>query len=671
MIRSQDHGGYRCARAGRGRTLTETRPVRIRTPFGAGTIQLQGLSGSETVSEPFEYHVELVCFDQSVQPEQLIGKRVTIDIDLPKGGIRHIHGYVWACKREPDRGRTMRLRAVIVPWLRLLEQSIDCRMFQNMSVPEIVKQIFRDHGFSEFRDMLVGRYEKRTYCVQYRESAFAFVCRLMEDEGISFHFAHARNRCELVMMDDTTTAVPNPGYESLPYVAPDATNDLHERVWGLSMQSQLRPARYAHTDFDFEQPGKQLHSRAKAPWDPQAVTFEVFDYPGGFTRFERGEQASSVRIEELHQDQTRVTGKSSARGLCAGHMLHIQHDPFRLHRYLLTRVNLEVHLDQFESDNSTSQQVLIHSDIEAVPLARRFRPRRKTPRPIVQGPQTAIVVGPKDREIYTDEHGRVKVQFHWDRYGTHDAGSSCWVRVSQAWGGKGYGGVTVPRIGQEVIVDFLEGDPDRPIITGRVYNGSNRSSLNLPADAMKTCLRSNSLGKTGGYNEIVLDDTSGREGLHIRSQYDHTYWVGHDRTGEVGNDSAEKIGNNLSQEIVNNASEKVGVNKVVEVGSNLVIKAGTSITLKCGASTIHMNQAGFITISGTVVNVAGAINCNMAAPITNVAGAVLLTNSGAVNLSTGVVNRVEGLSLGHFGGKTAELIGSSETLVQAPAVKIN
>lgn len=647
------------------------RPVRIRTPLGRDTVLVHAVRGTEAVSIPFEYEIELISSIRRIDPGDLIGAPVTLDIDHAHDGVRYINGIVWSCQREPDQGRFVRLRLVLVPWLRLLEQSQDCRIFQNMTAPAIIKQVFRDHGYGAFRDELSREYPKREYCVQYRESALDFVSRLMEDEGISYRFDHFKSRHELVLLDDTPSADASPVCPCVPFREPPAANDRDERVWDWIMERHLRPSRYAQTDFDFEQPNKPLLARANAPWSPSASTHEIFDYPGGYRRQAHGEQDSGLRIEQIHADQTACVGQTNARGLSAGWTLRVDHDPFENRDYFVTSVGLSITLDDYESETIEQVEPIYSAQFTAIPANRGFHAPRRTARPIVQGPQTAEVVGPADKEIYTDEHGRVKVHFHWDRYGNRDQMSSCWIRVSQAWGGKGFGGVTVPRIGQEVIVDFLEGDPDRPIITGRVYNGSNRSSLNLPADAMKTSLRSNSLAKTGGYNEIVMDDTSGKEGVHIRSQYDHSFWIGNDRTGEVGNDSSERVGNNLTQEIVNNASEKVGVNKVIDVGSNLVIKAGTSITLKCGASTLHMNQAGFITISGTVLNIAGSINCNMVAPITNVAGAVLLTNTGAVNLSTGVVTRVEGTSLGHFGGGTAELVGTSETLVNAPAVKIN
>lgn len=644
--------------------LSGRRQVRVRTPLSPDVLRIKSLRGREAVSEPFVYELELLTDQRTLTPDELIGHPLGVDIDLPGGGVRHVHGVVWQCRRLPDQGGWVRLIATLVPWLRVLEQSSDCRIFQRMSAPEIIKQVFRDHGYSEFHDALTGDYPVREYCVQYRESALDFVSRLMEEEGISYRFRHEASRHELVLFDDSSAAPASQQCPSLPYIEPDAVNDLNERVWDWSMRSDLRPARYAHTDYDFEKPNKPLLTRAVAPWDPPSTTFEVFDYPGGFVNSDHGQRDSSVRIEELHADQTVFAGRSSARGIEAGRRLRLERDPFGVGDYLVTSVGMEIVLDQHESARSGGEEAIVSVTFEATPAQRRFRPTRRTQRPIVRGPQTAEVVGPAGREIHTDEHGRVKVQFHWDRYGRRDDDSSCWIRVSQAWGGKGFGGVTVPRIGQEVIVDFLEGDPDRPIITGRVYNGANRSSLNLPSDAMKTCLRSNSLNRTGGYNEIVFDDTSGKEGLHMRSQYDHTYFVGHDRSGEVVNDSMEKVGNNASQE--------VGVDKTVDVGSNFVLKAGSSITLECGASRLHMTSGGVITLSGVMITVAGAANTNIVAPLTNIAGGVMLNCVGAVTMVQGMITRVGGSqSASLIGGKVDVVAKGANTIIKGDKVQIN
>ncbi len=645
--------------------------MRLRTQTGDNALLLRSIRGREGLSIPFEYEFQFLSEDRKFDPGSLIGQQVAIDIDVSKRGVRHINGIVWSCRREADTGRAASFSGVLVPWFRLLEQSKDCRIFQHLDAPTIIKQVLRDHGFSEIRDTLIADYPERDYCVQYQETALAFVTRLMEEEGICYRFDHHADRHELVLIDDSTAVDSVPLCPSIPFVDPEAGEHHSERLWDWTMESQLRPSRFAANDYDFEHPNKQLLSSAPAPDELHTTTFEIFEYPGGFTAQRRGERVSSVRMEQLHTKQTQCTGRSNARSLVPGHIVAVEHDPFGIKRYLITEIEFQLSLDQYDSVLGIEPELIFQSRIVAIPAEKPFRPSRSVPTPQMHGPQTAIVVGPSDREIYTDEHGRVKVQFHWDRYGAHDQESSCWIRVSQAWGGKGYGGVTVPRIGQEVIVDFLEGHPDQPIITGRVYNGSNKSSLDLPAQAMQTALRSNSLGKTGGYNEIVLDDTSGQEGVHIRSQYDHTYWVGHDRSGEVGNDSAERVGNNLTAEIVNNATETVGVDKVINVGSNLVINAGTTITLKCGASSITMNQAGVITISGTIVTTTATANATVAAPFTQISGGVMLAAVGGVTLVEGVATHIGGATVASVRGAKVDVVASGETVIKGAPIKMN
>jgi type VI secretion system secreted protein VgrG len=303
-------------------------------------------------------------------------------------------------------------------------------------------------------------------------------------------------------------------------------------------------------------------------------------------------------------------------------------------------------------------------------------------------------VGEKGKEVDPDDYGRVKVQFHWDRYGKMDENSSCWVRVSQPWAGKGYGCMNIPRIGQEVVVEFIEGDPDRPLINGRLYHAENMPhASNAGRDGKKgnqkpkglsgagqmTSFKSNSLGGSGGHNEITMNDEGGKEGLFFKAQKDEIHNVGNDREDTVGNNETRKVkvdqslevGNNQTEKIGVNANETVGVAKVIEVGTTFMLKAGTSITLQCGASTIHMNQAGVITISGMMISIAGAINCNMAAPITNIVGACLLTNSGLINASTGLVSHFGGGTYTHISGSTVENLASGDNIVKGATVKVN
>jgi type VI secretion system secreted protein VgrG len=307
---------------------------------------------------------------------------------------------------------------------------------------------------------------------------------------------------------------------------------------------------------------------------------------------------------------------------------------------------------------------------ECIPADVTFRPQRLTPWPMVRGVQTAIVVGPKGEEIYTDEHGRIKVQFYWDRQGGRDERSSCWIRVSQPWAGGGFGGLALPRVGQEVIVDFLEGDPDRPIVTGRVYNAEQMGPQDLPAKKMRTSIRSNTYPGGGGFNEITMDDSKGTEHFYEKAQYDKTVEIGNNRNTSVGVDSVEVVGNNVAEVVGNNKSTDV-TNAYNETCDTYLLNAKTSITLQCGASRIHMNQAGFISITGNVISIAAAVNSSMVAPLTEVVGAVMLTEVGGVVLVEGGVTHVRGEALATLKGGKVNVIAKGDNIVQGSTVKIN
>jgi len=347
-----------------------------------------------------------------------------------------------------------------------------------------------------------------------------------------------------------------------------------------------------------------------------------------------------------------VQGGGPVRGFTSGALFDLEAHPHKRQNgeYLLVSVKHRIHSDDYESQEKSGELAEIYRcQFTAIPSEQPFRTPSQTPRPVVQGPQTAVVVGPPGEEIHTDRYGQVKVQFHWDRYGEYNENSSCWVRVSQPWAGKGWGGMNIPRIGQEVVVEFLEGDPDQPIITGRVYNGTNMPPFKLPEQKVVSGMKSNT-HKGSGYNEIAFDDTAGNELLRTHAQYDRDTTVGNDqrlkvgknRTDDIGVNHTETVGNNRSAQIGVNDTEIVGSNKTVDVGDNLMLRAGNSITLNCGASTIRMNAGGVITISGVLVNILGVANCNMLAPITTVTGSAVLATQGPLNLSTGGYTRIQG-----------------------------
>jgi type VI secretion system secreted protein VgrG len=315
---------------------------------------------------------------------------------------------------------------------------------------------------------------------------------------------------------------------------------------------------------------------------------------------------------------------------------------------------------------------------QAIPRDTPFRPRSKTPKPLVEGPQTAFVVGPAGEEIYTDEFGRVKVQFHWDREGKYDENSSVWMRVSQIHAGQKWGGIDLPRVGEEVIVDFLEGDPDQPIITGRVYNAGSMPPFSLPGEKTRSGMKSQTY-KGAGYNEISMDDTAGKEQIRMNAQYNMDTAVGNnqtlivnvDRTSKVGNNDSLTVGVNSTENVGNNKTVKVGNNMNVNVGKKLVMNAGTSITLKCGASRIYMNAGGVITITGTIITTAAAANASVVAPLTQIVGGAMLTTIGGINMMNGAVCHVGAASLASVAGPKVDVASPGTTAIKGSQITLN
>ena len=437
----------------------------------------------------------------------------------------------------------------------------------------------------------------------------------------------------------------------------------------------------------------------------------MFDYPGTYQKHDEGEHYARIRIEEIQCRHEIQHGEADARGLCAGRIFKLQ--KFRRkdqnQDYLIVSTTHNIQSEFYESAGGSLADPVYRCSFTLVPSSVQYRAESATPKPRVQGPQTAVVVGPHGQEIYVDDHGRVKVQFFWDRYGKNDENSSCWLRVSQPWAGKGYGGMNIPRICCEVIVDFLEGDPDRPIITGRVYNagtmphasnagrdgkpGNNKPS-GIGQAAMTTSFKSNSTPGGGGSNEITMNDAAGSEGLFLKAQKDEIHNVGNDQENTIGNnrstqvgvDSAEKVGNNRTTEVGANSTEKIGSNTVLEVGANaqetvgaakvvnvgtsLLVTAGTSITFRCGASTIHMNQAGVISISGTMLNISGSVLCSIAAPIINTAG-LIVTSEAAANFMIGGISLVSGGALTHIKSAGGLDVVGKDTVISGDTIKLN
>jgi len=616
----------------------KNRRIQVATPLGEDVLLFYRMNGVERLGELFEYELELLSEKNfAVEAEKLLGENITVGMVLQDGSWRYFNGYVTRFGQYGTLGQYAYYRATVRPWLWFLTQSSNCRIFQQKSVPDIVKQVFRDQGFSDIRERLNGSYAQREYCVQYRETDFNFASRLMEEEGIYYYFTHENGKHHLVLADSSASHDSYPGYGKIPYHVEEGGTDRsradHVHEWGFAREVQ--PGAYALTDYDFKKPKADLLVKSAAQKKHAHSGYECFDYPGLYSETSVGDNFARHRIEERHARFERCDGKGNARGLAVGYLFSLTGHPRRdqNREYLLFAAAYRLHLDEYlSSAQVVDEDKLFECSFVAMDRTQVFRPPRATPKPLIHGAQTAMVVGPAGEEIHTDQYGRVKVQFHWDRYGKRDQNSSCWVRVSHPWAGKNWGMVALPRIGQEVIVDFLEGDPDRPIITGRVYNAVSMPPYKLPDNANLSTIKTNSTKGGGGFNEIRFDDKKGKEQVFfhaernqdVRVKKDAFEYIGNerhlivkkdqfeqvdgDKHSSVKGNRNEKVTGTLSVKVDMDMQEKVGMKHALDAGMeihlkagmNVVIEAGMSVTLKAGGGFIVVGPAG-VTLSGTPV----------------------------------------------------------------------
>jgi type VI secretion system secreted protein VgrG len=563
------------------------RVMEIVTPLGEDAVLFHAMRAREEMNRPFEYHIDLLGDPDKpdVNLDEILGKNVTLKLGLPDDEIRFFNGHVTRFVAGGMHGRYRRYLATVRPWLWFLTRTADCRIFQELTVPDIIKSVFADHGVADFKFELTSTYRKWTYCVQYRETDFNFVSRLMEQEGIAYYFRHSEGHNTLVLTDTTTKHKPAKGCEALSFVSDVAQvkPDL-EHISRWEITREIQPGVYVHDDYDLERPSVELKTSKTLPRKYQPSDYEIYDYPGEYLERDDGEQYAAVRIDELGTQFELATAATNARGLTVGSQLTLQDHPRADQNgdYLVVSASYDLTFEDYEA-LPAGGGTQYSCTFAAMPVAQQFRPNRQTPKPFVQGPQTAVVVGPGGEEIFTDKFGRVKVQFHWDRRGKKDDKSSCWIRVSHPWAGKGWGSVATPRIGQEVIVDFLEGDPDQPIITGRVYNAEQLPPFGFPAGAVLSGIKSQT-HKGAGYNELSMDDTAGKERVFVHGQYNMDTVIEHDQTSTIHNCRTDRVDVDDSESIGNNQKWDVGVNRDCSIGSNETLTVGANRTKSIGAN---------------------------------------------------------------------------------------
>jgi type VI secretion system secreted protein VgrG len=563
--------------------------VRFISPLG-DQLLFRHMEGQEALGRPFKYDLTLLSEDGDLVLSDLLGQVVTVELDLPQttptpnDGIRYFNGYVTRFSRQGVHRNYHVYSATIRPWLWLLSQPSNCRIFQNKTVPEIIKEVFRAHGLTDFQESLTGDYSSREFVVQYRETDFNFVSRLMESQGIYYFFTHQADKHTLVLADSYGAHSKVPGYEEVPYFRPGSMQQsLPDHISDWEDSQEIQPGTVVLNDFNFETPKTDLLVNRSSPNPHEKADFERYDYPGNYLKRDEGELHARLRLEELNARYEQARALGNARGLATGSLFELTGYPIDSENgeYLVEGTTLTIEGPNYESQAGGGDAEVFRCGFVAVDSHCPFRSEPGTPRPTVAGPQTATVVGKDGEEIWTDEYGRVKVQFHWDRDGKDDENSSCWVRVAQMWAGAKFGAINIPRIGDEVVVDFLEGDPDRPLITGRVYNADNMPPYPLPGNKTQTGIKSRSSkgGNPDNFNEIRFEDLKGDEEVYLQAEKDlnilvkndESRVVGHDRTKEVKNDETSTITGNRTEEVCKDETITIHGNRTETVDKNETI----------------------------------------------------------------------------------------------------
>jgi type VI secretion system secreted protein VgrG len=597
--------------------LQDNRFLFVEAPVGPGKLLLESYTGHEAVSELFSFQLELLSENQEIDFADMLGGKIKFGVAGPEGSQkRFVEGIVTAFSQLPSRERVARYRATVSPSVWKLTRKRQSRIFQSKSVPDILHSVL--DGF-DVDDGLQRAYEPREYCVQYRESDFEFISRLMEEEGIFYFFKQDGNGDKLVLADSPVSYVDIPGGSDIVYDEIAGAERDETRIFDWQKTQRWDSGKYTLWDHCFELPHKNLHAEQEILASAQVGTithklnvsgnspdFEIYDYPGGYAKHYEcgsGDNVSKINTENSHAvrngmerveaAQFVIRGQSNAYTLIPGYRFKLQRHFNGDGQYTITSVTHSAREGAFYSGTEKEEKDHFSNIFTCVPSSVPCRPQCVTAKPIVRGCQTAYVVGPSGEEIYTDKYGRVKVQFHWDREGTNDDKSSCWIRVASFWAGKQWGAIHLPRIGQEVVVDFLEGDPDRPIVVGSVYNAENMPPYALPDNKTQSTLKSRSSksGGTDNFNEIRFEDKKGSEEVYFQAEKDLNSLVKHDETRDVKHDRTVKIENDDTKEVTHDLKLTVGNDRTSKVGNN----DDETVSMK---QTIQIGQDQSETIGG-------------------------------------------------------------------------
>jgi type VI secretion system secreted protein VgrG len=650
------------------------RPLAIQTPLGKDKLLLIGLNGQEAISQLFSFQLEALAENKTVVAfDKLLGQKVTVELELPEKKKRFFNGIVRKAVEGEQGAFFTEYSLEIVPHFWLLTRKAQSRIFQHMSVPDILKKVF--DGL-EVSFELKGTFFARDYCVQYRETDFSFACRLMEEEGIYYFFKHSATNHQMVVANTPESHSDVQAPVSVIYETVEGGLRDEDRIHTWVKTQELRSGKYTLWDHSFELPHKNLEAK-KSILDSVSVgsvthklnvgnnqKMELYDFPGEYAQrfdgisggggeqpedlqkiFQDNQRTVEIRMQEEALSSLLIQGASGCGQFTSGHKFKLERHFNADGEYVLTSLQHFASVDNYRSNGA----VFSYSNtFNCIPSALPFRPPRSTAKPIVPGTQSAVVVGPGGEEIFTDKYGRVKVQFHWDREGKNNADSSCWLRVTTHWSGKHWGMIHIPRIGQEVVVGFLEGDPDQPIIVGSVYNADMMPPYELPANKTQSGIKTRSSlnGSPANFNEIRFEDKKGSEQLYIHAEKNEdivvennkTENVGHDETVEIGHDRTEKVDNDQSITVLNNDTLNVVMNQSITIGNSQDETIGLERSTTIGVSDSLVVGASHSTAVGAsdALMVGASISQTAGGAISQTAGgAISVTAEGIIAITSG------------------------------------
>jgi type VI secretion system secreted protein VgrG len=617
--------------------LTQDRRLaQLQTPLGKDVLVLASFVAAEALSDLFEFNVEALSKEENINFDNAIGRACTIKQTTYGDKVRYYNGILTATRQAGKSQDLFHYHLVLRPWLWLLGRKADCRIFLDKDVKEIISDVFRKAGFTDFEFRTTGEFQKIPYCVQYRETDLAFCSRMMEHYGIYYFFEHAEGRHTLVMADSRTSHKSIPDLPKVPFIQLHPLR-VEQHVHSLVSDRRLRTGKVHFNDYDYLQPRKNLKAPKESGEKYAHSKLELYDYHHKYDEKDKGERHAQFRLEAEQALDYRRRIHGDAASIYPGGLVTVERHPTASENqeYLIVAARHMYSSQQYRSGGGGNGDVYSGS-YDVLPSTRPYRSLPKTPKPRIYGIQTARVVGKtgeEDEEISTDEHGRIWVQFHWDR----EPQKSCPVRVAQAWAGKQWGAIFLPRVGMEVVVDFLEGDPDRPLVTGCVYNGDNKPPYDLPANKTMTGWKSDTSRHNGGYNEFVFDDKRDSEKIRMHAERDHEVTVKHAETWTIGEVFTPPQGSPSRRTTIQNGDDQLSIqmgNQTIEVAKAISTTADVSITLTVGQSTVKITP-GSISLVSPVINLTAEGAINITGASVNV-GAVLNTpmlNAGAATVS--------------------------------------